>query len=32
MPEAATAPAAPATDMPVDVDLDAITVPDTPTE
>jgi hypothetical protein len=27
-----TAPAAPATDMPIDVDLDAITVPDAPAE
>jgi Right handed beta helix region len=32
MPDAATAPAAPATDMPVEVDLDAITVPDAPAE
>jgi Right handed beta helix region len=32
MPDAATAPAAPATDMPIDVDLDAITVPDAPAE
>ena len=32
MPDAATAPAAPATDMPPAVDLDAIAVPDAPTE
>jgi hypothetical protein len=32
MPDAATAPAAPATDLPVEVDLDAITVPDPPAE
>ena len=32
MPDAATAPAAPATDMPPTVDLDAITVPDAPEE
>ena len=32
MPDAATAPAAPATDMPAAVDLDAIAVPDVPAE
>ena len=32
MPDAETAPAAPATDMPPAVDLDAIAVPDAPTE
>jgi hypothetical protein len=32
MPDAATAPAAPAIDMPREVDLDAIAVPDAPTE
>jgi hypothetical protein len=31
MPDAATAPARPATDVPIPVDLDAITVPDAPT-
>jgi len=30
MPDAATAPPAPATDMPIEVDLEAITVPDAP--
>ena len=30
MPDAATAPPAPATNMPIEVDLDAITVPDAP--
>ena len=32
MPDAAAAPAAPATDMPPAVDVDAITVPDAPTD
>ncbi len=32
MPDAAAAPAAPATDMPPAVDVDAIAVPDAPTE
>ena len=32
MPDAATAPPAPAIDVPTEVDLDAIDVPDTPTE
>ena len=30
MPDAATAPPAPATNMPIEVDLDSITVPDAP--
>jgi len=30
MPDAATAPARPATDVPFAIDLDAITVPDVP--
>jgi hypothetical protein len=32
MPDAATVPAAPATDLPAEVDLEAITVPDAPAE